>query len=88
LADPNAALLALLIGLLFIYCECLRPGMVIPGILGGVAAVVAGLAFWSNRSSWSSLSPAMLALSAAFVLLTVFLLYAALRARRNKVSDA
>ena len=38
--DPNRALLGVLLGVLLIYRECLRPGSVIPGIGGGVLLVV------------------------------------------------
>ena len=36
LDDPNRAWLVLLVGLVLIYRECLAPGRVLPGVLGGV----------------------------------------------------
>jgi membrane-bound serine protease (ClpP class) len=35
---PNAAFLLLIFGLLAIYCEFLRPGLIFPGVLGAAAA--------------------------------------------------
>ena len=36
---PNGAFLLLIFGLLAIYCEFIRPGTVIPGVLGAAAAL-------------------------------------------------
>lgn len=41
---PNGAFLLLIFGLLGVYCELIRPGRVIPGVLG-VAAALAGAYF-------------------------------------------
>ena len=39
-SDPNIAFLVVLVGMLGIYCEFLRPGLVIPGVVGGVALLL------------------------------------------------
>ena len=41
LAEPNLALLVLLAGILLIAIEFVLPGWIVPGTLGGVAAVIA-----------------------------------------------
>lgn len=40
IADPQWALVAVVVGLLGIYAELARPGRVVPGIAGGVAMLV------------------------------------------------
>lgn len=35
---PDAAFLLLIAGLLAVYCELLRPGLIVPGVLGAAAA--------------------------------------------------
>ena len=71
-------------GLVGIYAELLRPGKVIPGVVGGVLLTLglAGLA--RGPIEWS----AVLWLGTPLVLLTAGLLAIAWRARRNKISNA
>ncbi len=40
IADPRWALVAVVVGVLGIYAELMRPGRVVPGIAGGVAVLV------------------------------------------------
>jgi membrane-bound serine protease (ClpP class) len=40
LGDPNVALVTLLIGILLIYLECNRPGIVLPGCLGALLVLL------------------------------------------------
>ena len=40
IADPQWALVAVVVGMLGIYVELARPGRVVPGIAGGVALLV------------------------------------------------
>jgi membrane protein implicated in regulation of membrane protease activity len=84
IADPNAAILMMALGILGIYLELCRPGKVIPGVLGGIAVLV-GLAslFRAQSPIWW---PLALFTFVPLAALTAFLLRIALRARRNKRS--
>ncbi len=67
--DPNIAWLAILAGILGIYCEFIRPGMVAPGVAGGMLTLL-GIASLSSLP----LNPAglaLLTLSASLFLWTV-----------------
>lgn len=62
LADPNIAVLLLLAGLLGIYIEINTPGLGLPGLLGGVCLVLAGIAFQILPFSWVGLLVLLLGL--------------------------
>lgn len=64
LSDPNLAFGAVLLGILGIYCEFVRPGLVAPGVAGGVLALL-GISALSTMP----LTVAGVALLAAAVLL-------------------
>lgn len=46
LQDPNVAYLALFTGVLFIYLEFVRPGSVVPCVIGSVLAMLSIAALW------------------------------------------
>lgn len=56
LDDPNRAWLVLVAGLILVYRECVAPGRVLPGVLGGVAIVLAIDALLRNPWSGSALA--------------------------------
>jgi membrane-bound serine protease (ClpP class) len=62
---PNVAFLILIVGLLLVYVELLRPGRLVPGLLGSLMAVAGSYSLWRN----SPLTPGMLLLILAAVLL-------------------
>jgi len=55
LASPDIAVLLLLAGLLGVYIEINTPGLGVPGLLGGVCLVLAGVAFQILPFSWIGL---------------------------------
>lgn len=55
LASPDIAVLLLLAGLLGLYIEINTPGLGVPGVLGGVCLVLAGIAFQILPFSWVGL---------------------------------
>lgn len=55
IADPNVALLTISLGILLVYVECLMPGSVFPGSLGGVFVSVGVFGFWDRPISGTSL---------------------------------
>ena len=81
IANPDIALLLVIAGLLGIYAELLRPGMIAPGVAGAslVAIAIPGV----HRAG---LNPTVaVTLVAPFALITVYLLSIAVRARRGKL---
>ena len=80
IGSPNIALAAAVAGLLGIYAEFLRPGLIVPGVAGATLVI---LAIPSVRPS--VVDPGIaLALLLPLVLITGYLLRIAVRARRNK----
>jgi membrane-bound serine protease (ClpP class) len=55
LADPNLAFLLVMAGLLGLYVELNNPGMILPGVVGVVCLVLAGIAFQILPFSWIGL---------------------------------
>jgi membrane-bound serine protease (ClpP class) len=55
LASPDIAVLLVMAGMLGLYIEFNQPGMLVPGILGGVCLVLAGIAFQILPFSWVGL---------------------------------
>lgn len=45
---PNAAFLLMIIGVLFIYGEFLRPGRLVPGLFGSILAIAGAYWLWRN----------------------------------------
>lgn len=54
--DPNVALLIISIGIALVYVECLLPGSVIPGSLGGVLVSFGVFGLWDKQISGKALA--------------------------------
>ena len=52
LENPNVAVVVLFLGVLAIYAEFLRPGKVLPGVLGSTAAIFSGRALLHQSGNW------------------------------------
>ena len=65
--DPNLALILALAGLLGLYVEITHPGMVLPGIIGGISLILALFAFNMLPVNWAGAALILLAI-AMFVL--------------------
>jgi membrane-bound serine protease (ClpP class) len=63
---PNTAFLLLIFGVLSIYGEFLRPGRLVPGLLGSIMAITGAYWLWRN----SPLVPGVLLIALAALLLT------------------
>lgn len=63
---PNAAFVLLIFGLFGIYAEFLRPGRVLPGLIGAAAAVTGS--YFLFRSPLETSGLALLSLGACFLL--------------------
>ena len=55
LASPDLAVLLVMAGLLGLYIEFNQPGMIIPGVVGGVCLILAAIAFQILPFSWVGL---------------------------------
>jgi membrane-bound serine protease (ClpP class) len=55
LADPNVAMVLFLAGLLGIYVEVNNPGLIVPGVAGGVCLLLTAIAFQILPFSWVGL---------------------------------
>jgi membrane-bound serine protease (ClpP class) len=55
LASPDVAVLLVMAGLLGLYTEFNQPGMIIPGVLGGICLVLAAVAFQILPFDWVGL---------------------------------
>ena len=55
LSSPNVAVLLLMAGMLGLYVEFNNPGMIAPGVAGGVCLLLAGIAFQYIPFSWVGL---------------------------------
>jgi len=80
LSNPAIAAACVMLGLIGVAAEFLRPGRVIPAVIGGVLLV---LGLWSLLPQHTSLALAVLA---ATLPVDALLFYFAARARRNKIS--
>ena len=67
IADPNIAFLLLILGLLGIYVEFTNPGLIFPGVAGGIALVLALSAISVLPVHWTGV--ALLVLAAALFVL-------------------
>jgi membrane-bound serine protease (ClpP class) len=67
IADPNIAFLLMILGLLGIYTEFTNPGLIAPGVIGGIAVVLALSAFSVLPVHWTGVALLILAI-ALFVL--------------------
>src|SRR5437879_6364421 len=62
--DPNLALILALAGLLGLYVEITHPGLILPGVIGGISLILALFAFNMLPVNW---------VGAAFILLAIVL---------------
>ena len=65
--DPNLAFILALIGLLGLYVEITHPGLILPGVIGGISMILALFAFNLLPLSWTGAALIFLAI-ALFVL--------------------
>jgi len=86
---PDTAWIALIVGLLGVYFEFCKPGWVIPGVAGGVLAMLGTASLVRMHPHLQGVHVATaLGTGVPFAILTAFLLSTAIRARRNKRSIA
>src|SRR4051812_10052118 len=52
IADPNIALTLLVVGLLGVYVEFCAPGLIAPGVIGGILVLFAASAFSALPLNW------------------------------------
>jgi membrane-bound serine protease (ClpP class) len=67
LSEPNRAYIVLLLGILLVYREFLRPGRVLPGVLGAVFSI--GAAYGLAQSDWTWYGIALMSASLVLVVL-------------------
>jgi membrane-bound serine protease (ClpP class) len=60
--DPNLALILALAGLLGLYVEITHPGMVLPGVIGGISLILALFAFNMLPVNWAGAALILLAI--------------------------
>src|SRR5262249_37468145 len=60
--DPNLALLLALAGLLGLYIEVTHPGMILPGVVGGISLILALYAFNMLPVNWAGAALILLAI--------------------------
>jgi membrane-bound serine protease (ClpP class) len=55
ISDPNIAYILLMLGMLGLFFELANPGVVLPGVIGGICLIVAFFAFQSLPINWAGL---------------------------------
>jgi membrane-bound serine protease (ClpP class) len=53
ITDPNIAYILMMVGMLGIFFELQNPGVVLPGVIGGIALILAFFAFQSLPINWA-----------------------------------
>jgi membrane-bound ClpP family serine protease len=82
--SPTVSMVFTALGVLAVACEFLRPGSVVPGVVGSLLLVFAAHSLYVNPPDWSLAWPWALGLLLPVVVVLAFLFVTALRARRNK----
>ena len=55
ITDPNIAYILMMVGMLGIFFELSNPGVVLPGVIGGISLILAVFAFQSLPINWAGL---------------------------------
>ena len=55
ISDPNIAYILMMVGMLGIFFELSNPGVILPGVLGGISLILAFFAFQSLPINWAGL---------------------------------
>ncbi len=55
ISDPNIAYILLMLGMLGLFFELANPGVVLPGVIGGISLILAFFAFQSLPINWAGL---------------------------------
>jgi membrane-bound serine protease (ClpP class) len=55
ITDPNVAYVLLMLGMLGLFFELANPGVILPGVIGGIALILAFFAFQSLPINWAGL---------------------------------
>jgi membrane-bound serine protease (ClpP class) len=55
ITDPNVAYILMMVGMLGIFFELSNPGVVLPGVIGGISLILAFFAFQSLPINWAGL---------------------------------
>src|SRR5204862_7190351 len=53
ITDPNIAYILMMVGMLGIFFELSNPGVVLPGVIGGISLILAFFAFQSLPINWA-----------------------------------
>jgi membrane-bound ClpP family serine protease len=82
--NPTIAVALLVVGLLAVVWEFLRPGLVIPAVVGSICMTLAAFSLFHRPPTESTEWFWIAGMTAPLIPLFGFLLFAARRARRNK----
>jgi membrane-bound serine protease (ClpP class) len=55
ITDPNVAYVLLMLGMLGLFFELVNPGVILPGVIGGISLILAFFAFQSLPLNWAGL---------------------------------